>query len=192
VTVLPIDFVPPGDGWTTDDLDEFPADGRRRELIDGVLIVSPVPTSIHQIIAMRVGGALEESCPTEYEATLGIEIRISRRRAFVPDIMVVTTEAAARGKHHVTPEDVLLAVEVVSPNSHAMDRVTKPALYAEAGIPFYWRVETDGGIVVHTHRIDPAAEIYRPTGQHSELIETSEPWEISIPIARITPRFLSR
>ena len=63
------------DGWTTDDLDELPPDGRRRELIDGVLIVSPSPSNVHQIIAMRLGGALEAVCPPEFDVTLGVEIR---------------------------------------------------------------------------------------------------------------------
>jgi len=35
---------PPVDGWTTDDLDELPEDGHRRELIDGVLIMTPSPS----------------------------------------------------------------------------------------------------------------------------------------------------
>ncbi|MEV4828255.1 hypothetical protein ACQP2H_27585 [Micromonospora sp. CA-248260] len=34
---------PPEGGWTTDDLDALPEDGRRRELLDGVLIVPPPP-----------------------------------------------------------------------------------------------------------------------------------------------------
>jgi Uma2 family endonuclease len=192
VTAVPTDFDPPIDGWTTDDLDELPEDGRRRELIDGVLIVSPSPTDIHQIIAMRLGTALEANCPADYQVTLGVEIRVSRRRSFIPDVMVTTAEAASRGDRKYQPHEVVLAVEVVSPGSQTLDRITRPALYAQAGVPFYWRVETESGIVVHTHRIDPEAELYQPTGMFTEIIETGEPWEISVPIARITPRFYHR
>jgi hypothetical protein len=42
----------------TDDLDAVPEDGRRRELIDGVLTVSR-PTHVHQVITGRLGVALE-------------------------------------------------------------------------------------------------------------------------------------
>lgn len=45
---------PPPGGWTTDDLDELPEDGHRYELIDGVLIASPSPTSGHQKLASRI------------------------------------------------------------------------------------------------------------------------------------------
>lgn len=48
---------PPVDGWTTDDLDELPEDGRRRELIDGVLIMTPSSSYAHQTLAGRLGRA---------------------------------------------------------------------------------------------------------------------------------------
>ena len=44
---------PPADGWTTDDLAASPDDGPRRELLDGVLLVSPGPTHMHQLMAAR-------------------------------------------------------------------------------------------------------------------------------------------
>jgi Uma2 family endonuclease len=59
------DTFPPAGKWTTEDLDAMPEDGRRRELLDGVLIMSPSPTAAHQKIAMRLGVALEETCPDE-------------------------------------------------------------------------------------------------------------------------------
>jgi Uma2 family endonuclease len=181
---------PPADGWTTDDLDALPEDGVRRELLDGVLLVSPSPTSVHQIIAMRLGVALERSCPTDYQVTQGVEVRISPRRSFIPDVLVITDEAAERAGHHFAPHEVVLAVEIVSPTSQIMDRVTKPALYARAGIPYYWRIETDNGITVHAHRIDHEHNVYELTGTFKNVIETSEPWPIQIPISAVTPRHL--
>jgi Uma2 family endonuclease len=180
---------PPPGGWTTDDLDELPEDGHRYELIDGVLIVSPSPTHRHQKLVLRLGPALEATCPDEWEVTQGVDVRISRRRSLTPDVLVVAAEAAAREPSKFQSGEVLLAVEVVSPGSVTLDRVAKPALYAQAGIPFYWRIETDQGIVVHTHRLDPDAEVYVATGRFDKSIVTDEPWPISVPIADITPRF---
>jgi hypothetical protein len=54
---------PPGDGWTADELDALPEDRVCRELLDEVLLVSPFPSSVHQVIAMRLGVALEQTCP---------------------------------------------------------------------------------------------------------------------------------
>ncbi|HEY2947807.1 MAG TPA: Uma2 family endonuclease [Micromonosporaceae bacterium] len=185
------EFRPPASGWTTNDLDALPDDGIRRELIDGVVFVSPSPTANHQIIAMRLGVALDESCPQEWVVTQGVEIRISTVRSLTPDILVTTASAAARNPSRFEPHEVVLAVEVVSPTSRAMDRVMKPALYAQAGVPLYWRVETEDGIIVHTHRLDPARELYAPTGEYASTVECDEPWPISIPIARLTPRRLA-
>ena len=184
------DTFPPAGEWTTEDLDAMPEDGRRRELLDGVLIMSPSPTAAHQTISGLLMGALNETCPDEYDVTQAVEIRLSPRRAFIPDVLVSTARAAKRRSHWYHPHEVLLAVEIVSPSSQAMDRVTKPTLYAQAGIPYYWRIEVDGGLTVHTHRLDPAAEIYAETGRWTETIQVGEPWPVELPVSRITPRHL--
>ncbi|MEU4557578.1 Uma2 family endonuclease [Actinoplanes sp. NPDC023936] len=182
---------PRAGGWTAEDLEDLPDDGLRRELLDGVLLVSPSPTDIHQIIVGRLMVALEESCPSDLQVTQGVEIRISPTRSFIPDVLVATDEAAQRRGRYYTPKEVVLAVEIVSPTSLAMDRVTKPALYASAGIPYYWRIETTNGIVVHAQKLDPEPGIYRPVEIFDGRIRTLEPWPIDIPVKRLTPRHLA-
>jgi Uma2 family endonuclease len=180
----------PSDGWTVDDLAKMPEDGLRRELLDGVLLVSPSPTNVHQTIAMLLGAALERRCPPALAVTQAVEIRLSPRRAFIPDVMVTTFEAAARSPRWFEPHEVVLSVEIVSPTSEAMDRFAKPALLAQVGIPSYWRIETEGVLTVHAHRLDPANKVYQQTGAFKDDIEVDEPWELSLPVAEITPRWL--
>jgi Uma2 family endonuclease len=69
--------------------------------------------------------------------TQAVEIRLSTRRSFIPDVVVLNAEAARRTPGPFAPHEAVLAIEIVSPTSQAMDRVTKPALYAKAGIPFF-------------------------------------------------------
>jgi Uma2 family endonuclease len=153
--------------------------------------MSPSPTAAHQTIAMRLGVALEAECPDEYDVTQGVEVRINRRRSFIPDVLVTTATAAARRTAKYEPHEVVLAVEIVSDGSQAMDRITKPALYAQAGIPYYWRIETTGGgLTVFTYRIDPLDEIYAQTGEWTSIIDIGEPFPVKLPISRITPRHL--
>jgi len=180
--------VPPEDGWTVHDLDVMPHDGVRRELIDGALHVSPSPTSVHQVIAMRLGVALEQTCPDHLFVSQSNDVQLSLRRLFIPDVLVTTFEAARRRAGSFTADEVLLAVEIVSPGSQSMDRVLKPALYAKAGIPHYWLIETDGGITVHTNRLNGNAGVYEPSGSFTDVIRTDEPWPIEIPIAGLRPR----
>jgi Uma2 family endonuclease len=182
--------VPPAGGWSTDDLDALPEDGLRRELLDGLLLVSPSPTDIHQIIAMRLGVILEGTCPDDLQVTQGVEVRISPRRSFIPDVLVATDEAARRRARYYAPQEVVLAIEIVSPTSQSMDRITKPALYAKAGIPYYWVIETEGGLTVQTYKLDFEDEFYQPSGTFTDAIKIDQPWRIEIPMARLRPRHL--
>jgi Uma2 family endonuclease len=150
--------------------------------------MAPTPTWFHQSLAMLLGTRLHESCPAEFRVTQAVEVRISTLRTLIPDVLVVTAAAIDRKPHRFLPEDVMLAIEIVSPTSVSMDRVMKPALYAEADIPYYWRIETADGIQVHTYKLDPVASVYRENGSHDATIETDEPWAISIPIAEFSPR----
>jgi Uma2 family endonuclease len=179
---------PPADGWTVDDLAALPDDGVRRELIDGALHVSPSPTSVHQVIAMRLGVALEQTCPDHLFVSQSNDVQLSPRRLFIPDVLVTTFEAARRRAGSFTADEVVLAVEIVSPGSQSIDRVLKPALYAKAGIPHFWLIETDGGITVQTYVLDRAAEVYEPAGSFTDVVRSGEPWQIEIPIAGLRPR----
>jgi Uma2 family endonuclease len=58
----------------------------------------------------------------------------------IPDLVVLRPEAA-RGVTWREAEDVALAVEIESRHSYRDDRRTKPDVYAEAGIPAFWRIE---------------------------------------------------
>lgn len=181
--------LPPAGGWTVNDLEALPEDGIRRELLDGVLHVVPSPTPTHQVLAARLMVALEETCPADWHVSHGNDVILSQRRSFIPDVLVTTDESAARNGAFAA-RDVILAVEIVSPSSQSMDRVMKPALYAKAGIPFYWMIETDNGLVVHTYQLDHRDEIYQPVGSFDETITLDEPWKIEIPLSRIRPRHL--
>ena len=52
--------------FTVKDLDLLPDDGRRYELLDGVLIVSPRPTTVHQLAASLLTTLLTINCPDDY------------------------------------------------------------------------------------------------------------------------------
>ena len=174
--------------WTTDDLDALPESTRHRELIDGVLIVPPAPSNVHQTAIARLWAQLDSGCPADYYVTQGVEVRISRIRSLIPDVLVLSAEAGQRRSHEFEPHEVVLAVEVVSPSSVTMDRVTKPVLYAQAGIPFYWLVETEPQIAVRTFRLDTANGVYEPTGEFTDTVAADEPWPIEFPISRLAPR----
>lgn len=50
----------------------------------------------------------------------------------------------------------------MGPSSVSNDRVTKPAQYAAAGIPYYWRIEADPPLLVQ-HVLEDG--VYREVGR---------------------------
>ena len=63
------------DGFTVDDLDEMPDDGRRYELIDGVLLVTPAPRWEHQHAGGELHFILRSACPDEFAVLNPIDVR---------------------------------------------------------------------------------------------------------------------
>jgi Uma2 family endonuclease len=182
----PVSVVPAG-GWTVDDLDAFPESNRRYELTDGALTVSPSPSSLHQAVIMRLAVRLEEAAPEPLAVTQGVQIRFGRQLTRIPDVLVVRSDQP--GRHWFAPSEVLLAAEIESPGSHLEDRATKPALYAQYGIPHYWRIELRPPLV-HVYGIRNS-DCYQLIGAGPHL-SVSEPLTFDAAIADLLPRWAGR
>ena len=65
MSAVTIDEAWPGFGgpFTVAELDRMPNDGHRYELLDGVLVVSPRPTTVQQFVATRLATVLDRACP---------------------------------------------------------------------------------------------------------------------------------
>ncbi|MBB5871525.1 Uma2 family endonuclease [Allocatelliglobosispora scoriae] len=176
----------PGRLLTIDDLDAIPYDGKRYELIDGVLHVSPAPTHPHQAVSGFLFSWLFDNAPDGMTAAQAIDMHVSRFKSFIPDVLVAVRAGETRDSP-VTPAEVLLAVEIVSPGSRPMDRVRKPRHYAQAGIECFWRIEQEPELTVHTYTLDHSTGTYLPTGSFTEVVAVERPWPIKLPVALIDP-----
>jgi Uma2 family endonuclease len=159
------------EGWTVEDLDGLPDDGLRYELVDGSLLVSPPPTVGHNAAAFELGVLLRAAVGDSWRVVPAPGVRLDLRNYREPDLVVVRREAI--GARLADACDVLLAVEVMSPSSVTDDRVTKPAQYARAGIPHYWRLERGGVPVLVTHEL--AGGVYRETGRFVDEVVVDRP-----------------
>jgi Uma2 family endonuclease len=157
------------DGWTVDDL---PDEGTRLyELVDGALLVSPPPRLEHDDAASALDRLLAALLPPDLRVGVHRGVYFDRRNYRHPDVAVFS-RTAARAKGRIEAVDVQLAVEVVSQSSVSTDRVAKPAQYAEARIPHYWRLELDPLLlVVH----DLADGSYREAGRFHDVVEVDRP-----------------
>ena len=183
--------LPDAYGYTTADLHALPDDGRRYELIDGSIIVSPSATIDHNTIARWIANALEDSCPTEdYMFGTDQSATIDDHNEPRPDVIV--TASAYRKLSPFPIGGALLVVEVVSPSSVLRDTETKRALYAKAGVPSYWIVvpgETEPTIKLAELRLDPASGEYRHAVHYtSDVFETDAPWPVRIDLPALTAK----
>lgn len=128
-------FVQHPGAWTLDEVLALPEDqGYRLELVDGLIIISPGPTSEHQRALQRLQLAFGRASPAEFEPLPGINVVLNRRRLLIPDLVVTTVPGL--DAVYCEGSDVLLAAEIISPWSRTYDLALKRLLYAEAGVPF--------------------------------------------------------
>lgn len=128
--------------WTYEHWLQFPQDGWKYEILDGVLYMSPPPTITHQDVSgelfaqMRVF-ARKNKLGTVLEAPCGVHLP-TQPVPVEPDILFVHRE-----RRHIIGQRYVegapdLVVEVLSRSNADYDRTTKYRQYEGAGVLEYW------------------------------------------------------
>ncbi|MEV5409296.1 Uma2 family endonuclease [Thermopolyspora sp. NPDC052614] len=115
--------------------DELP--DHRVEIIYHRIVISPMPGPKHNdviflLIEMLMPFTRLRGWRLWPDASLFLGTNMDRYR---PDLTVVPRNPRLWGEHEVHADDVLLAVEVVSPSSQFDDHTLKPNFYARSGVP---------------------------------------------------------
>ena len=139
--------------YTYRDYCSLPDDGRRYELIDGDLFVTPSPATFHQTVSRRLQYALMtilENTGIAFVFDAPCDVILSDTTVMQPDLAIVRMDrkeiVAKRGLEG--PPDVV--VEILSPSTQDRDRHIKRAAYSRFGIGEYWIVDpAHGSIEVH-------------------------------------------
>ncbi|MFD7232393.1 Uma2 family endonuclease [Streptomyces sp. NPDC059881] len=181
--------VPPREGYTVDDLLTLPDLPPHTELVDGSLVFVSPQRDFHSIAIDLLVHGLRSTVPPELRVRREMTVVLDKRNGPEPDVSVVRAAAVrSREQTYFQVRDVLLAVEVVSPDSEARDTDTKPHKYANAGIPYFWRVEmggTDERPVVHVFELDKESRVYEPSGIFRDRLKLAVPFDIDIDLAEI-------
>lgn len=181
-------YVPPPEGFHAEDLDHIPELPPHTELIDGSLVFVSPQAKYHMLIVSLLEGVLRRLAPADLRIRREMTVTLGPRQRPEPDVLVVRAEGDQGGRHQTTywPAAVVLAVEVVSPDSETRDRERKPQLYAKAGIPHFWRVEeSEGRQTVYVYELDSTTEAYTATGIYHERVKVGVPFEIDIDLTEI-------
>jgi Uma2 family endonuclease len=124
----------------------LPEDGRRYEIIEGDLCMTPAPVTRHQIIVGRLLHVLLsylETHPVGTVLTAPCDVVLSDTDIVQPDLLYVHNNSQA----HVTEQNIQgppdVVVEILSPGTAARDRDLKRKRYGRFGVQEYWLVDPD-------------------------------------------------
>jgi len=180
--------IPPGRiKLTYEDYEVLPDDGKRYEILDGELFVTPAPVPKHQDVSRNLvhilnNHVMERGLGRIYYAP--IDVILANTTIAQPDILFIAkgresiiTERAVEG-----PPDLL--VEIISPSSRRQDRVVKAALYATFGVRHYW-IADPVSRTLETYELDGGG--YRLAGTHegAARFRTALFPELEIDLARV-------
>ena len=116
----------------------------RYQLVDGVVLMSPRPSTFHQMIVRLVQKQLEAHADAHPGACFfpDVDLQLTPTLVYAPDLVCYNP-----GRLHgfpvrlTTPPD--LVIEVLSPGSKAFDLTTKRDDYEKHGIGEYWTYDPD-------------------------------------------------
>ena len=141
-----------------DDYCLLPNNGKRHEIIDGELLVTPSPCRAHQYVVTQLSYYLVEHVKREGGGQVYVapfDVVFSFHDVVEPDILYVAKERASVVTEMNVQGAPDLVVEVLSETTAEIDRTTKLKLYARNGVQEYWLIDPEAC----------TAEVYRRKGR---------------------------
>ncbi len=131
--------------YTYEDLERFPDDNLRREIIDGELIVTAAPVPRHQravaALTYWLFGYAREHGGEVYPAPT--DVFFSDTNVVEPDVLFVAASHLGRVGEKRIDSAPDLVVEVSSPSTRRLELLPKRELYERFEVPEYWYVDLD-------------------------------------------------
>ncbi|GAA2387395.1 Uma2 family endonuclease [Nonomuraea africana] len=183
---LPDWVFPPPEGFVAEDLDHIPDLPAHTELIDGSLVFVSPQASFHMRMLSLLEFELRRFAPSTLKVRREMSIILGPNQRPEPDVSLIRAEAAHGDETFYQAADVVLVIEVVSPESRVRDRERKPQLYAQAGIAHFWRVEQqEDRPVIYVYELDPATRAYALSGIHHDRLKLTVPFDVDIDLSEI-------
>jgi Uma2 family endonuclease len=148
---------------------QAPHSAPRFELVDGELLVTPAPGGLHQRLVLELAVILRAFVRGYGVGELRLspgDVRLSAELVVQPDLFVIPLDNGRRPPASAPVTHLLLAIEVLSPDSARFDRVLKRRAYQAAGVPEYWIVDSDAQTI----------ERWRPADDRAEMLDQMLTW----------------
>jgi Uma2 family endonuclease len=124
----------------------LPADGRRYELHDGALSVTPGPGTRHQRTSANLGDVIRAHVKRKGLGEIlyaPLDVILSNTTVVQPDLVYLDQPRQHLASERGVEGPPALVVEILSPSTRTIDRVTKPFIYARHGVPSLWVVDPE-------------------------------------------------
>jgi len=153
---------PAGDVWTLSDLDQFPRDGRRYEVLHGELLVTPPPSFGHQVAAADLSHVIRSWCKahTQWAVLSPSGFYVSETTWLEPDLAVFPVKPSKSVTWKNAPVPVLV-VEVLSPSTQRRDRHAKRAAYLAHDVGEVWLLDVSARVLERWTRRSEFPETHR-------------------------------
>jgi Uma2 family endonuclease len=137
----------------------LPDDEYHYELIDGVVVVSPTPIPLHQLVVGEIHKQLAVYLDQHEVGTVFLETDVHMGKGKSGRDIVYCPELAffAKGRFRRLPERLVgppnMVLEVISPGSRSLDLGTKRDDYERFRVAEYWLVDPKApSFTVHTFK----------------------------------------
>jgi len=171
-----------------EEFSQLPEDNSRRyELQEGVLIVSPRAAWLHQRVLLHLTWALQPQLPAECPMATDMEVVVDAgfpATIRVPDLVIARPGAVTGNPPRLSADQVLVAVEIISPGSRGTDTRQKPGEYADAGIPHYWVIDLDEPLSLAAYH-QAGVFGYQEAPAVTGVFETTGPFPLRIDLTEL-------
>lgn len=175
---------------TYEDFLQLPDDGRRYEILDGELFMSPAPRPIHQWVLLNLVTYVRDHVVVHDLGDVFIapvDVLLSEHDIVEPDLVFI-----AKANEHIVGDTNIRGVpdllgEVLSPSKPTYDTRDKLSVYARCGVPFYWWLDPDKRTLSELRLVDRAYQVVVELSANDEFRPTLFPG-LEIPLKRIWMR----
>ncbi|MCK0112010.1 Uma2 family endonuclease [Ornithinimicrobium sp. F0845] len=160
-------------------------DRLRWELLEGELVMTPSPRTVHQQLVLRLAvrllAAVDETVLDVIPAP--VDVRMSDRTVLQPDLVVATLKQIQDDGIVGAP---VLAVEVLSPSTRRRDLVTKLEIMQRSGCPHYWVLDPDE-VSLRAWRLVEGRYVLHAHAVGDQQVRLAEPADVTFSVVELLP-----
>ncbi|MGI8938814.1 MAG: Uma2 family endonuclease [Iamia sp.] len=169
---------------TVDDYLRLPEGPPNFELIDGAIVVNPVPIPLHALVAGNLHFALRSACPP-HMVVFGspVDWVADEHDVLEPDVSVCERDKVGDKRLYLPP---VLCAEILSPSNRRRDLTVKRDIYERGGVRAYWVIDPIGPrLLVHELDHDTGTYVERADLDGEATFEATVPFPVTIDVAAL-------